>query len=65
MTTLETRVMGVLDQPGRLLYPETLAAILQQPLSEILYAVESLHRRRLAWSNRCGQWSARRAGPTS
>lgn len=59
MTTLETEVLDALRQPSRLLYPETLAAILQRPRPEIDQAVESLRVQRLASRNRCGQWAAR------
>ncbi|MFE3322516.1 hypothetical protein [Nocardia sp. NPDC059195] len=60
MTTLESAVMEALHQRGRLLYPETLAAILQRPRVEIDRGVESLRTQQLAWPNRCGQWQATR-----
>ncbi|MEV4155389.1 hypothetical protein AB0J48_20400 [Nocardia salmonicida] len=60
MTALESDVLDVLRQPGRLLYPETIAAILQQPRPDIDQAVESLRTQRLAVPNRCGQWMANR-----
>ncbi|MFD4442548.1 hypothetical protein ACFWPK_22535 [Nocardia sp. NPDC058519] len=58
MTTLETEVLDARRQPSRLLYPETIAAILQRPRSEIEQAVESLRTQQLVVPNRCGQWMA-------
>lgn len=60
MTKLEIEVLDALRQPSRLLYPETLAAILQRPRPEIDQAVESLHAQKLVRPNRCGQWQAAR-----
>ncbi|MFD6224356.1 hypothetical protein [Nocardia asteroides] len=60
MTILESKVFEALQQPGRLLYPETLAAILQRPRNQIDDAVESLRAQRLVVRNRCGQWSVLR-----
>lgn len=60
MTALETDVFAALHPTTRLLYPETLAAILQRPVAEIDRAVESLRKQQLADRNRCGQWRALR-----
>lgn len=58
MTTLESDVLQALIPRGRLLYPETLAAILHRPRPEIDQAVESSRTQQLAWPNRRGQWQA-------
>ena len=60
MTKLETEVLDALRQPSRLLYPETLAAILQRPRPEIDQAVKSLRAQKLVDRNKCGQWRALR-----
>ncbi|MFC5791779.1 hypothetical protein ACFPPE_18195 [Agromyces tardus] len=60
MTTLESAVFDTLHPTTRLLYPETIAAILQRPVAEINQAVKSLRAKRLAMRNACGQWSAYR-----
>lgn len=60
MTPLESEVRDVLRPRGRLLYPETIAAILQRPRAEIDKAVEGLRAQHLAARNRCGQWYADR-----
>ncbi|WP_280305661.1 hypothetical protein [Nocardia neocaledoniensis] len=63
MTTLESEVLAALRRPaGRLLYPETIAAILQRPRPEIDQAVASLRAQRLACRAASGQWYARRGG---
>lgn len=60
MSTVEIEVLEKLREPSRLLYPETLAAILQRPVTEIDKAVESLRAQRLVVCNRVGQWSVLR-----
>lgn len=60
MTSLESEVLDALRPSGRLLLPETLAAILDRPVSEIDRAVASLRTQQLAFRNRCGQWYAYR-----
>lgn len=62
---LESQVLDTLRAPGRLLYCETIAAILQRPRAEIERAVDSLWDQKLVRRNVCGQWSAYRAGRAS
>lgn len=62
MTPLDLEVLDTLRPSGRLLYPETIAAIMQRPRTEIDKAVERLRAQHLAARNRCGQWYSVRAG---
>lgn len=60
MTTLEAEVLEALRPNTRLLYPETIAAISQHPVTEVDQALVALGKRQLAYRNQCGQWRAAR-----
>lgn len=65
MTALESQVLDALRPNTRLLYTETLAAILQRPAAEVEKAAKSLRAQKLVGRNACGQWHAFRIRKSS